>query len=120
MNALAVSQTGGQYRYGSALGITALRVGQAGAILDEPMNRRDPSNPSFLLILQSIDNNNGCTNSSASTYDMISGFRSLHIGGCHFLFGDGSVQFLKESISPPTYRALSTISGGEVVNASEL
>ncbi len=45
------------------------------------------------------------------------GFRSLHPGGAHFLFGDGSVRLLKSSIDTPTYRALATRKGGEPVSA---
>jgi prepilin-type N-terminal cleavage/methylation domain-containing protein/prepilin-type processing-associated H-X9-DG protein len=45
------------------------------------------------------------------------GFRSRHPGGVNFLFGDGSVHFLKESIALPTYRALATRALGEVVSA---
>jgi prepilin-type N-terminal cleavage/methylation domain-containing protein/prepilin-type processing-associated H-X9-DG protein len=45
------------------------------------------------------------------------GFRSMHPGGANFLLGDGSVKFLKESISMVTYRAISTPNGGEVVSA---
>ena len=43
--------------------------------------------------------------------------RSYHPGGVNSLFGDGSVHFVKNTISGPTWRALGTISGGEVVSA---
>ncbi|MDX2039549.1 MAG: DUF1559 domain-containing protein [Isosphaeraceae bacterium] len=45
------------------------------------------------------------------------GFRSHHPGGANFLFGDGSVKFLKETINMPTYHALSTRALGEVISA---
>jgi len=95
--------------HGSSLGITALRGGHPDP-WDEPMNRP--------LALPSLDFNNGCTNagSSQGAYDLLSGFRSMHRGGCHFLFCDGSVRFVRESIAPATYRGLSTIAGGEVIS----
>jgi prepilin-type processing-associated H-X9-DG protein len=42
-------------------------------------------------------------------------FASRHIGGGHFLMIDGSVRFVSENINTTTYRALSTISGGEII-----
>jgi prepilin-type N-terminal cleavage/methylation domain-containing protein/prepilin-type processing-associated H-X9-DG protein len=43
-------------------------------------------------------------------------FRSRHSErGAHFLMVDGSVKFIREGIDMPTYRALSTIDGGDVV-----
>jgi prepilin-type N-terminal cleavage/methylation domain-containing protein/prepilin-type processing-associated H-X9-DG protein len=45
------------------------------------------------------------------------GFVSMHPGGANFAFADGSVRFLKKSISMPTYCALGSRAGGEVVSA---
>jgi prepilin-type N-terminal cleavage/methylation domain-containing protein/prepilin-type processing-associated H-X9-DG protein len=47
------------------------------------------------------------------------GFRSLHPGGANFAFADGSVKFIKESISLPSYRSLGTRAGAEVVSADQ-
>ena len=48
------------------------------------------------------------------------GFRSRHAGGAHFLFGDGSVKFLKESIIPMVYEALSTRADQDIVDGGSL
>jgi prepilin-type N-terminal cleavage/methylation domain-containing protein/prepilin-type processing-associated H-X9-DG protein len=45
------------------------------------------------------------------------GFKSFHPGGVNFLFGDGSVKFLKNSINQITKCALGSTSGGEVISA---
>ncbi|ODT99576.1 MAG: hypothetical protein ABS79_04315 [Planctomycetes bacterium SCN 63-9] len=44
-------------------------------------------------------------------------FQSKHPGGCNFLFADGSVHFLKQTISMPTFCALGSRAGGEVLSA---
>jgi prepilin-type N-terminal cleavage/methylation domain-containing protein/prepilin-type processing-associated H-X9-DG protein len=90
-------------------GVTAQRGGHVPP-LDEPMN-----NP---LVLAELDFNNGCTNAGTTPgqYDTSPGFRSVHRGGCHFLFCDGSVRFVRETVSPDTYRGLSTMSGGEILS----
>ena len=41
----------------------------------------------------------------------------MHPGGANFLFGDGSVKFLKSSISMVTYCALGSRAGGEVTSS---
>ena len=59
-----------------------------------------------------------------ATYDCLRGplhgwrtARSRHPGGVNILFADGSVRFIKNSISLPTWRALGTCAGGEVISA---
>jgi len=47
------------------------------------------------------------------------GFVSLHPGGANFAFADGSVHFLKQSIAMPTYCALGSRAGGEVLSADQ-
>ena len=54
----------------------------------------------------------GCRFSTAAK-----GFVSMHPGGGNFLFSDGSVHFLKTSISMPTYCALGSRAGGEVISS---
>jgi prepilin-type processing-associated H-X9-DG protein len=97
------------YLYGSVLGVTAQRGGFTPP-LDEPMN-----NP---LVLATISYDQSCDNSETmvGVYDTVSGFRSVHSGGCNFVFCDGSVHFISAGIEATTYRALSTMAGGEVVN----
>jgi prepilin-type N-terminal cleavage/methylation domain-containing protein/prepilin-type processing-associated H-X9-DG protein len=45
------------------------------------------------------------------------GFKSRHPGGGNFLFADGSVKFIKTSISRVTYAALGSRNGGEIVSS---
>jgi prepilin-type N-terminal cleavage/methylation domain-containing protein/prepilin-type processing-associated H-X9-DG protein len=42
---------------------------------------------------------------------------SYHPGGCNFVFADGSVRFIKNSVSMLIYQALGTRNGGEVVSS---
>jgi prepilin-type N-terminal cleavage/methylation domain-containing protein/prepilin-type processing-associated H-X9-DG protein len=72
-----------------------------------------PSNlPNCLFQWQNSTAPNGCRYSAAAK-----GFVSMHPGGANFLFGDGSVKFLKNSISLFTYCSLGSRAGGEVVSA---
>jgi prepilin-type N-terminal cleavage/methylation domain-containing protein/prepilin-type processing-associated H-X9-DG protein len=42
---------------------------------------------------------------------------SFHPGGCNFLFADGSVHFLKQTLNPATFVALITYNRGEVISS---
>lgn len=44
---------------------------------------------------------------------------SFHPGGCNFLFADGHVQFIAETVKLETLAALCTRAAGEVVNAGD-
>jgi prepilin-type N-terminal cleavage/methylation domain-containing protein/prepilin-type processing-associated H-X9-DG protein len=58
------------------------------------------------------------TNNWKSRFSYASkGAKSKHPGGANFAFCDGSVKFLKNSISLPTYCALGSRAGGEVVSS---
>jgi prepilin-type N-terminal cleavage/methylation domain-containing protein/prepilin-type processing-associated H-X9-DG protein len=45
------------------------------------------------------------------------GFRSRHPGGANFLFGDGSVKYIKNTTNTTVYRALGTVNMGEIVSS---
>lgn len=51
-----------------------------------------------------------------NTRTVYGAFRSEHEGGAHFAFTDGSVRFVRESISNTNYQALSTRAGGEIAS----
>jgi prepilin-type N-terminal cleavage/methylation domain-containing protein/prepilin-type processing-associated H-X9-DG protein len=70
------------------------------------------SDPTCFLQWQSSIAPVGCRYSAAAK-----GFVSMHPGGANFLFADGSVRFLKETIGLVTYCALGSRDGGEVVSA---
>jgi prepilin-type N-terminal cleavage/methylation domain-containing protein/prepilin-type processing-associated H-X9-DG protein len=59
---------------------------------------------------------NWWTQPQSQTYGEL-GFHSFHAGGANFLFGDGSVKFLKQTINPNTYMGLGTRAGGEVISS---
>jgi prepilin-type N-terminal cleavage/methylation domain-containing protein/prepilin-type processing-associated H-X9-DG protein len=49
----------------------------------------------------------------------VGGFGSYHGHGCNFAFGDGSVRWVNETISPRVFRALGNRADGEMTGANE-
>ena len=62
-------------------------------------------------------NSKFCTTGGINYGEMAFGTSSYHPGGVNAAFADGSVHFIKQSISPQTWWALGTRAGGEVVSS---
>jgi prepilin-type processing-associated H-X9-DG protein len=89
------------YRWASASEGSVFNVGQTPNDRQYPFNVcRPQGNPS--------QSDNGRISLPAT---------SAHPGGVNTLFTDGSVKFIKDTISRPTWWALGTRAGGEVVSA---
>jgi prepilin-type N-terminal cleavage/methylation domain-containing protein/prepilin-type processing-associated H-X9-DG protein len=76
----------------------------------EPLNKRPVTNT--MMAVRSIAD---CRTSSSGGPHLTSNFRSDHAGGGQFLYCDGSVRFLNDSLDAAIYRALSTKAGRESV-----
>jgi prepilin-type N-terminal cleavage/methylation domain-containing protein/prepilin-type processing-associated H-X9-DG protein len=68
----------------------------------------------------SLQNNNWGTNNWLSRCAYTNtGFKSHHPGGCNFVFVDGSVHFIKQTINMFAYCAIGSRNGGEVVSSDQ-
>jgi len=74
-------------------------------------NARDPNGLIYTAGLSGAQYNNASWPNAYS-------FKSKHTGGLNFCYGDASVHFISESISPAAYRAMATMAGGEVLTAN--
>ncbi len=75
----------------------------------------DPMNKEY--VTESFANGGTFSNcTTANSDDAATNFGSNHPGGANFLFSDGSVHFLSETIDMDDYWALSTKGGGEVAS----
>ena len=55
----------------------------------------------------------------AETPAFVGSYSSRHPGGGNFTFGDGSVRFLKNSITPAVFRFLANRADGEIIDADK-
>jgi len=58
-----------------------------------------------------------CTNSGSQYAQKAA--RSKHTGGVNTLFGDGSIRFVRNSVSSVAWRAYGTMNGGEVIQDNQ-
>jgi prepilin-type processing-associated H-X9-DG protein len=61
----------------------------------------------------------GKNSGSAGDITFVGGFNSRHPGGANFAFGDGSVRFIKSSISTQVLEHLAHRADGEVIDADQ-
>jgi prepilin-type N-terminal cleavage/methylation domain-containing protein/prepilin-type processing-associated H-X9-DG protein len=64
-------------------------------------------------------NSNFCTTGGINYGEIAFGTSSNHPGGANAVFADGSVHFVKSTISPLVWWALGTRAGGEVISADQ-
>jgi prepilin-type N-terminal cleavage/methylation domain-containing protein/prepilin-type processing-associated H-X9-DG protein len=95
--------------------------------LNSPANTTNAANAigagggPFGTTLYSAGNAVGWANDPTCTNNLGQfGFRSHHAGGANFLFGDGTVRFVKNTTNITVYRAIATISMGEIVSSDSL
>ncbi len=111
----------GSFFTNSAIRIRDLTDGTSNTILAGERTTKDPGQGSIWAGTRSGNNGSDIitvTNPNASF--LINGtdataFSSVHIGGAHFLYGDGRVRFLSENISSVTYQQLGGINDGFVI-----
>jgi len=100
-----------------------VQVAQPGLSNDQGIGWADSEGPFSLDGAKGDGSQEGCTPAAGCTFAMNKKNDnepySFHSGGGNFLFADGHVQFVPESVSLTTFAALCTAAGGEVVSASD-
>jgi prepilin-type processing-associated H-X9-DG protein len=64
-------------------------------------------------------NSKFCTQGNENYWAQAFGTSSRHPGGVNLAFADGSVKFIKNTISPAIFWAIGSRNGGEVLNADQ-
>jgi prepilin-type N-terminal cleavage/methylation domain-containing protein/prepilin-type processing-associated H-X9-DG protein len=73
-----------------------------------PLNQKNPGCPA-------TEEYNRCMERRLGDWPNNYSFFSRHVGGGHFLMGDGSVRFVNQNMNRDTYRGLGTLDRGEVI-----
>jgi prepilin-type N-terminal cleavage/methylation domain-containing protein/prepilin-type processing-associated H-X9-DG protein len=79
------------------------------------LSGRGPEGAPVLCLGHTGDSSDVPPHTPNSPVNHVDDFWSRHVSGVNFLFVDGSVRNINDSISPPVWWALGTRSGGEVV-----
>jgi prepilin-type N-terminal cleavage/methylation domain-containing protein/prepilin-type processing-associated H-X9-DG protein len=93
-----------------------LMVGESTFVAGARMGSDWASTPGSSIEAASPPNYYDATNNQ--DWPNLYGARSNHTGGVQFVFVDGSVHFISQTIALSIYRSLATIDGGEVVDGS--
>jgi prepilin-type processing-associated H-X9-DG protein len=101
------------YRLGDATWVGAVTGAKMFPDSDDGEIAAPHLKPSLAMVLSHAGLGNG-PNSPTSEIDQ---FYSLHGGGVNFVFADGHVVFLPQTIDYNVYRAMATRAGGEVISA---
>ena len=104
------------YRLGEATWVGAVRGASMFPESDEGEIAVPHLKPSSAMILGHAGLGN-CPNSPTSE---INQFYSLHASGANFLFIDGHVAFVPETIDYSVYRAMATRASGEILSTSDI
>ena len=89
-------------------------VGAVTASINPPLNPGlEEEGPPTLILTQTGEIANGRTPNNP--FQHVEDASSFHSGGVNALFGDGSVRFIRNSITPATWVGLGTRTGGEVL-----
>lgn len=100
-----------------------LRNQSAGISNDQGIGWADSEGPFSLDLANSDGSTEGCTPANGCTYPMNKKNDnepySFHVGGGNFLFADGRVQFIGESVDYMVFAGLCTRGAGEIVAGGE-
>jgi hypothetical protein len=94
--------------------VAELTVHHNGFTTAWPPNKKTPGGPG--LSIPDVDLNSQRERIGGPTYAAVTS-RSHHVGGVNSLFGDGAVRFISSSIDGNIWRAIGSVSGGEVADA---